>query len=395
MRIAIVGDDVAGADYLGQFSAVLAAHGQDVTVYVGQRGRRRGRKSTKQDYRVVPMCVGSEATRSERDALPYIGDWASTLERQWSANRPDIVHAYGWLSGLAAQLAARRQRLPTVQSFHGLAATSHAPGVADSGTERQRIETLLARNAHWVTAESTRDVEVLTRLRRSRARLSVQAGGVDTERYTPVGPMLARADRHRILCLARDPLPHHGFDYAIQAMPGISGAELVIAEIAASDNGHDQARDALKQLAARLGVADRVRFMGPVVADQVPKLLRSVDVLACTPRRPPRATTVLQAMASGVAVVTLPVGVLADIVVHEVTGLVLPANRPDELTAALRTLSAQHFQCQSMGAAGRNRALSRFTWDRVALESLNIYQRLTSPYLRSVPPRNPVGTATR
>jgi glycosyltransferase involved in cell wall biosynthesis len=126
-----------------------------------------------------------------------------------------------------------------------------------------------------------------------------------------------------------------------------------------------------------LGVADRVRFVGTVVGDELPMLVRSADVVACTPRQPPRATTVLRAMASGVAVVTLPVGVLTDVVVDAVTGLVVSTGTARELTAALRSLVSHGFQCQSMGAAGRSRALSRFTWDRVALDSLTIYRRLS------------------
>ena len=119
-------------------------------------------------------------------------------------------------------------------------------------------------------------------------------------------------------------------------------------------------------------------------------LVRSADVVACTPRQPPRATPVLQAMASGVAVVALPVGVLVDLVVDSVTGLVLSTDNPNELAVALRSLPAQRFQCQSMGAAGRSRALSRFTWDRIALDSLNIYRQVSSQ-CPSTRPLQPTG----
>jgi glycosyltransferase involved in cell wall biosynthesis len=87
-------------------------------------------------------------------------------------------------------------------------------------------------------------------------------------------------------------------------------------------------------------------------------------------------TPALQAMACGVAVVTLPVGVLADAVVDGVTGQVLTQRSPAALAAVLRSLLAQSFHCESMGAAGRSRAVSRFTWDRIALDALNIYRQL-------------------
>jgi glycosyltransferase involved in cell wall biosynthesis len=382
VRIAIVsGDDFVGDDS-GQLCAALAARGHHVTAYVRQRDRRTAGKSTNQDYRIVSMRVGPRAARSDRDVLPFVGDWAAELERSWLSDRPDIVHAHGWLGGLAAQLAARRQRLPTVQSFQGLAVMrNHSADGPHEDTERERIEPLLARNATWVTGESTVDVEALARLRHGRARLSVLTSGVDIELYTPVGPMLAHDDLHHVLCPAPNSLPCNGFDVVIRALPKVPGTELVVAETAATDHSHDEARAELKRLATELGVADRVRLMCAVVGDDLPMLLRSADVVACTPRQPPRATTMLQAMASGVAVVALPVGVLIDAVVHGVTGLVLSPSKPGELVGALRSLQARRFQRESMGAAGRSHALSRFTWDRIALESLTIYRQLSSPYL--------------
>lgn len=382
MKIAIVnGDDVDSKDS-GQLCAALAARGLDVTAYVRRRDRRRAVKSTDGDhgYQVVPMGVGPKSPQSDHDVLPYIGEWAAKLERKWSSDQPDIVHAYGWLGGLAAQLAARRRHLPTVQTFQGLATTSRSSS-ADGPvavSERERIEPLLARNATWVTGESSVGVDALARFRHGRARLSVLPGGVDVERFTPVGPVAARTDLPRILCLAPDPLPGNGFDIVVRALSKVSGAELVVAETTATNHVHDEARAELHRLAKEVGVDDRVRFAGTVTDDELPGLLRSADVLACTPREAPRATSVLEAMATGVAVVTVPVGVLKDAVVHAVTGFVLSPSKPSELVDALRRLQAQRFLRQSMGAAGRSRALSRFTWDRMALESQAIYERVSS-----------------
>src|SRR5205807_1704882 len=98
---------------------------------------------------------------------------------------------------------------------------------------------------------------------------------------------------------------------------------LVVAETDATGRTHDRARNALKRLATELGVADRVRFLGTVAGDELSMMVRSADVVACTPRQPPRASSVLAAMSSGGAVVALPVGVLIDVVVDSVTGLVL------------------------------------------------------------------------
>lgn len=379
MKIAIVsGDDLVGDDPQ-HLSAALAARGHDVTAYIRQRGRRPAKAKASTDaHPTVPIRVGPRVAESAADLLPYVGEWAAALGRAWARDRPDVVHAYGWLGGLAAQLAARRLRIPAVQSFLGLAATSRPPGADGARHASERVEPLLARSAAWVTGECAADLDALAQLRRSRARMSALTSGVDVERFTPVGPAVTRTDLHRILCVAPNPLPCNGFDIAIRVLPRVPGAELVIAETDATSPDHDAARADLERLARRVGVDDRVRFSGTVAAG-LPMLMRSADVVVCTPRQPSRATTVLQAMASGVVVVALAVGVLTDAVVDDVTGFLLPPESPGAVAAALRTLLAQNFQCGSMGAAGRSRALSRFSWDRIGQDALTIYGRLGSP----------------
>lgn len=387
MRVAIVGgDDVIGEDP-EQLCAALAAQGHDATVYLRRAARRPGQAAAESNYRRAVVAAGPRKATSPVDALPYIGDWAAKLERAWSREQPDVVHAYGWLGGLAAQLAARRRRIPVVQTFLGLAATSRGQADAECNSERERIEPLLARSANWVTGESSVDVDALARLRRSRTAVSALTCGVDAERYTPAGPAFPRNGLHRVLCVAPNPLWRNGIDITIRALPKVRGAELVIAENDATNADHHDARARLRRLADDLGVADRLSFAGTVTDDELPKLIRSADVVVCTPREPPRATTVLQAMATGVAVVVATVGVLADVVLDDITGLMLSPENPVDLAAALRRLLSQSFQCESMGAAGRSRAVSRFAWERIALDALNIYGSIGSP------DRAPIGTA--
>ncbi|EUA56103.1 glycosyl transferases group 1 family protein [Mycobacterium intracellulare 1956] len=302
MKIAIVsGDDVVGEDP-EQLGVALTAQGHDATVCFRRNGPRPA-KATAGACRSVAVPVGPRAAADAIDVLPYVGDWAAKLERVWSKKQPDVVHAYGWLGGLAAQLAARRRRVPVVQTFLGLTAASRAHDAASARrSERQRIEPLLARSAAWATGESSAEVDMLAQLRHSRARVSALTCGVDSERYTPTGPEIARDGLQRILCVAPNPLQHNGFDIAISALSRVPGAEVVIAETEATNTVHDDARAQLQYLAKEFGVADRVRFAGTIPGKEMPMWVRSADIMVCTPREPLRPSTALQAMASGVVV---------------------------------------------------------------------------------------------
>lgn len=368
MRIAIVwGDDVC-ADYpdlvgndlgdeLVRFCAALVAQGHTVTVYP-----RKG--------------VGPSAPQTPAKVLPFVGDWAAELSRQWSSEPPDIVHSFGWLGGLAAQLAARRNQLVTVQSFYGLAAAASGVAAAPQGdSERARLEPLLIRSAAWVTGASTEELDVLTRLRRNRARTSVLSTGIDAERYTCTDPKWVNNDTYRIVQCAPNLQPCNGFDRTIRVLPHVPDSELVIAETSATDARNKRERTKLKRMATELGVSNRVHFAGCVAPEDIPPLLWSADVVACTPRLAPRATAALQAMASGRVVVGTAVGALRDAVIGNVTGLLVSPTRPHELAGALKSMQQQRFARQSMGSAGRSRAMSRFNWDRIAQDALSIYQQ--------------------
>ena len=92
-------------------------------------------------------------------------------------------------------------------------------------------------------------------------------------------------------------------------------------------------------------------------------------------------------MASGVAVIALPVDVLTDAVVNDASGLVLSPEHPDALAAALKSVLSQRFRFEGMGAASRSRVLSRLSWDRVALDSLNIYRQVAEERSLRLPSR--------
>ena len=131
----------------------------------------------------------------------------------------------------------------------------------------------------------------------------------------------------------------------------------------------------LAEHARASGVAERVHLLGQVERDQVPELLRSADVVVCTPWYDPFGTVALEAMACGVPVVATAVGGMADTVVDRVTGRLVPPGRPDLLARTLRAVLADPALRAGYGAAGADRAVSRYTWDRAARDTLRVYQR--------------------
>ena len=229
---------------------------------------------------------------------------------------------------------------------------------------------------HWPRA-----TEVAVRTRpdgRARSKISVVPCGVDVDEFTPWGPTAPTGKAHRIVSVGRL-VPRKGFETMIRAMRHIADAELVIVggpDKSELDSDPEAVR--LQQLAAQIGVADRVHLYGSVCREDMPMLLRSADVVAATPWYEPFGIVPLEAMACGVPVVASAVGGMLDTVVDNVTGRHVPPKSPRECADAIAPILWSRHRRTEFGDAGRRRACERYSWERVADGIADIYHSLAS-----------------
>ena len=110
----------------------------------------------------------------------------------------------------------------------------------------------------------------------------------------------------------------------------------------------------------------------------MPALLRSADLVVSTCQYEPSGTTSLQAMACGTPVIAPPVGGHMDAVVDGTTGILIPPDRPALLAQRIRQLLAHPMLLEAYGVAAADRVRSRYSWDRIAGETLAVYDRATA-----------------
>ncbi|HVE29402.1 MAG TPA: glycosyltransferase [Mycobacteriales bacterium] len=391
MRIAMVSEHasplaaVGGVDSGGQnvhvesLARAVARAGHDVTVYTRRDSAELpDRVRTADGVLVEHLDAGPAAPVPRDELLPFVGQLGSELAARFAADPPDLVHAHFWMSGLAALSATRDLDVPVVQTFHALGVTKRRfQGRHDTSPPvRIRMERALARDVDRIVATCTDEVGELVRLGAARNRITVVPSGVDIDQFSPDGPAAERGDRPRVLCIGRL-VPRKGFDTVLRALVGVPEAELIIAGGPAADElAGDPEAARLTRLAERFGVADRVRLVGAVARPDVPALLRSADLVVCTPWYEPFGIVPLEAMACGVPVVASAVGGFLDTVVDGATGTLVPPRRPDRLAAAMRRLLAEPFWREAYGTAGVDRARSRYSWDRIAAATLAVYADL-------------------
>ncbi|NKE60371.1 glycosyltransferase family 1 protein [Lentzea sp. PSKA42] len=374
MKIAMVSEhasplmapDAAGVDqqrvHVAELAAALCGNGHEVMVYT--RRDTPGlpdRVRTDRGYEVVHLAAGP-AERLE--SFSHLGDFTSALASDWYVHTPDVVHAHAWTSGLASVLASRRTHVPVVQTYHGLG-IARSPGDSHA-SERIDVERLLTREVTHVVASSSNEAFDLMRMGMNRSRIAVIPSGVDTDTFTPDGPRASSSHPHRILTVA-DLAPHDGLRDLIDALSTLESAELVIA-------GTTREAKQLREFAERSHVAERVVVTGEVARSAQPALLRSADLVVCAPWCEAPATLALEAMACGVPVVATAVGGIGDLVVDGVTGLHVPPRGSAALVRALHGLLVDDTARYEFGIAGRDRACARYSWERIASDTLRVYQ---------------------
>ena len=138
--------------------------------------------------------------------------------------------------------------------------------------------------------------------------------------------------------------------------------------------GDGEQRSDCQRLAAALGVADRVQFLG--VRTDVADLMAGADVLCLSSLSEGICVTLLEAMASGLPIAATNVGGNPEVVEHPATGLLSPRQDPEQLAEHLSTLIGDADLRRRMGAAGRQRFIEQFTQARMHQRYAELYREL-------------------
>ncbi|WP_229758954.1 glycosyltransferase [Peterkaempfera bronchialis] len=377
--LAVLGGVDAGGQnvHVAALAAALADLGHQVTVHT-----RRDTPDLPADVPLRPGVTVHHVPAGPAHAvpkdllLPHMHAFGDHLARIWAADRPDLVHAHFWMSGLAALRGTRELAVPVVQTYHALGTVKRRhQGTADTSPIRRiPLEQAIGRMCRRIIATCRSEADELAAMGLPRHRTTVVPCGVDPARFTPDGPAAARSGRPRLLQIGRL-VPRKGAATAIAALARIAGAELLIAggPPAHRLDADPEARR-LRALATETGVADRLRLLGGVPPEQMPALLRSADLVLCPPDYEPFGIVPLEAMGCGIPVVASAVGGHLDTVADRATGRLVPPGDPGALASAAVELLASPGTRAAYGRAGRRRVLARYSWETVAAATEEVYR---------------------
>ena len=303
-----------------------------------------------------------------------------SVKRTLRQLRPDVVHTHQLATLLYGGAAARLLRIPAIL---------HSEHTQEAYATRMRTRLLGRLAASFCDLFYCLSEDMARQLRSARIvrerKLRVIRNGIDISKFvdSSTDPLVTR----RSLGISSD-APVIGTvarlnevkrqDVLLRAFGKVrqrfGNAHLVLV-------GDGPSRDDLRNLAASLGLSDRVHFTG--YQPHSAPYLKAMDVFALTSRSEGMPQAALEASVMGLPVVASRVGGLPELIEHGVSGILFDPGNDASLADTFCDLIASPEKRRRMGAAARARVESSFSVGRMASE----YHRDILELLRHEPRR--------
>jgi glycosyltransferase involved in cell wall biosynthesis len=239
-----------------------------------------------------------------------------------------------------------------VRHVHGR--ISEATGIVESRLDLPDRDALIANSQ--IVADSCRD-----------SRAVVIYPGINVDHFLrDRGP-----ESQTVIGTACRLEPVKGIGYLIQSIAMLAECcPQIRLEIA----GNGSMRSSLEDEAKREGISDRVSFLG--WQPDMPSVMASWSIFVLPSLDEGFGVAALEAMAAGLPVVATAVGGLRELVENEATGFLCAPGSTAELAARIRQLVEDPELRITMGAAGRRRAVERFSQTEMARKTIHLYDSL-------------------
>ncbi len=327
------------------------------------------------DLRLVPDLVREIEPRRDLRALRLLRDHLRELGQDGA---PLIVHTHSSKAGILGRLAAHAARARfVVHTIHGFA----HPALARRWQRGLAIlaERLVARRTSRFVAVSRADVEEGLRLRLFRAAdVELIRSGFDVAAFAEPG-LERRAARlalgvesdapliGMVACLKPQKDPLAFLRAARLVLNERDDARFLIA-------GDGELRTEVEKLGDRLGLGPALMLLG--WREDVPRILRALDLFALTSRWEGLPRALVQAMAAGVPVVACSAGGIGEVVKDGLTGRLVAPGDHRALAARVRELLEDRAGAARLAAAARERVAGEFDVRRMIEGLERLYLRL-------------------
>lgn len=288
--------------------------------------------------------------------------------------RPDIIHAsLPEMSAVATASRWPRRRPPLIVSKRTLVRWMARDPIYF------RLARWINRRADVILAnsEAVRQ-DTISKEGADPKRVRVIHNGVDTERFRPGLPEKALARELDlpsgvpVIGMVANFFGYKGHSDVVRAAAILRGQGLDFTLLFVGRDG--DASESVRQEVREAGLADRVRFAGPRA--DIPRLLRLFDIFVSASHEEGFSNSILEAMASGRAIVATSVGGTTEQIEESATGLLVEPRSPEALARALGRLLREPDLRARLGSAARESVRRRFSLERMTEGVSSLYREI-------------------
>jgi glycosyltransferase involved in cell wall biosynthesis len=308
--------------------------------------------------------------------LKALGKLASLMRRE----HYDVVHTYTATPGFLGRMAARFVGVPVI--LH------HQAGWTVNEFSSWREKAVFTPMEYLVTLASTKTICVSYAVEKQAhqfhiapsSKLVIICNGIEPQ------PYIAATQDHNARKALRCELDfedHHlqigntgrlssqkNNDSLIQAMASLKSImpDVPFTLLLAGD-GPDQAK--LEELIRSMALGDQVRLLG--FRQDISAFLAGIDIFVSPSLWEGLSISLLEAMAAARPIVTTSILPNAELIEHQVTGLLVPPKAPEQIAQAIACFVKQPELARSCGLAARQRVLEQYSIDRMFQETWDLY----------------------
>lgn len=382
MRIVYFTDTyrIGGAErFLADLAAGIRSAGHEVVIVSPQRDVLEFVGAAASGVELIRTRVDYSATRTRRSHLVALFRGAPELRAVVARTRPDIVHVNNGgypgsdlnrMAAIVARFAGAPKCVLTIQApaFPRNFSQPHVQALSDRLTWR-------AVDAVHVTSEFLAQSLAARGFDPGLCRvipLSAREPHGSRDAAAELRDQLAPAGRLLVGLISATGEPEKGHAVLVNALA--KSRVDVSAVIVGPHPGKS-----LVELVGRLGLAERVRLVGPVVASAIGQYLQAIDVLVVPSTAHESMTLVaLEAMAAGKAVFASRLSGIPEAVVDNVTGRLFRPGDVDALATLLHEGASDRETLARFGEAGHRRWAARFSVEAMVTAMLDVYEELLS-----------------
>lgn len=355
--------------------------------------------------RIIRVPCGGREFIGKEYLHRYLDEWAEHALRFIHKHRLKyyFFNSHYWDAGCAAQRLSEALDVPHVHTPHSLGLwkkqlmeRDFPDAAADfekkyNFTERIQHETILFRTCEVVIATTPPQLDMLVNDYGAPAeQVHMIPPGYDDNRYYPVSGATRDSIRQRLgfeghVVLALGRLARNkGYDLLLEAFTLVASRipdarlHLAAGGVEISDSERTLLQE-LKDLAARLGIADRVTWGSYIADSEMPDYYRAADVFVLSSRYEPFGMTAIEAMACGTPTVVTTHGGLYRAVTFGRHALYADTFDREDLGISIVKVLRHPRLAARLSRMGAHKARSLFTWTGIAQQLISLVEERATP----------------